>query len=129
MMRLTDAPQLLPQSALNGVAGQPSPMSNMVMNSPPLISQLANLGVLTSTITTSAAAAMSGPSINVVSGGGMMPPSVPGAVAVTSAAEVVGSNGQIVQMQNSNNCPSNLDPNASVYTPKNCSSMVGGTEA
>ncbi|XP_055625848.1 macoilin [Toxorhynchites rutilus septentrionalis] len=133
MMRLTDAPQLLPQSALNGIAGQPSPMSHIVMNNPPLISQLANLGVLTSTITTSAAAAMSGPSINVVSGGGMMPSSVqqtvPGAVVATSAADVVGSNGQIVQMQNSNNCPSNLDPNASVYTPKNCSSMVGGTEA
>lgn len=43
--------------------------------------------------------------------------------------------GQIVQMQNANsgganggNCPSSLDPNATIYTPKN-NGMVGGTEA
>lgn len=73
---------------------------------------------------------------NVVAGGaGMIPHSVhqqqqqqQNAAGVVTVA--TGSNGQIVQMQNSNNCPSNLDPNASVYTPKNCSSsMVGGTEA
>ncbi|XP_058830138.1 macoilin-1-like [Topomyia yanbarensis] len=129
-MRLSDAPQLLSQSALNGITGQASPMSHMVMNNPPLISQLSNLGVLTSTITTASAAMSAGCApANVMSGSGMVPPSMqqtgPGIVAVSAA----GSNGQIVQMQNSNNCPSNLDPNASVYTPKNCSSMVGGAEA
>ncbi|XP_058459054.1 macoilin [Malaya genurostris] len=129
-MRLSDAPQLLSQSGLNGITGQPSPMSHIVMNNPPLISQLSNLGVLTSTITTASAAMSAGCApANVMSGGGMVPPSMqqtgPGIVTVTAT----GSNGQIVQMQNSNNCPSNLDPNASVYTPKNCSSMVGGTEA
>lgn len=139
-LRLADAPQLLSQSALNG---QPSPMSHIVMNSPPLISQLSQLGVLTSTITTPTAAmpGVVGAATNVVAGGGgMMPPHTQvhqqqqqqTAVGVVTVATAVaaGSNGQIVQMQNSNNCPSSLDPNASVYTPKNCSSsMVGGTEA
>lgn len=136
-MRLADAPQLLSQSSLNG---QPSPMSHIVMNSPPLISQLSQLGVLTSTITTPTAAMSSGvvgAGTNVVTGGvGMIPHSVhqqqqsAAGVVTVAAAVAAGSNGQIVQMQNSNNCPSSLDPNASVYTPKNCSSsMVGGTEA
>lgn len=138
-LRLADAPQLLSQSTLNG---QPSPMSHIVMNSPPLIGQLSQLGVLTSTITTPTAAmsGVVGPATNVVAGGaGMIPHSVhqqqqqqqtAAGVVTVAAAVAAGSNGQIVQMQNSNNCPSSLDPNASVYTPKNCSSsMVGGTEA
>ncbi|XP_065080329.1 macoilin [Ochlerotatus camptorhynchus] len=138
-LRLADAPQLLSQSGMNG---QQSPMSHIVMNSPPLMSQLSQLGVLTSTITTPTAAmsGVVGSVNNVVTGGaGMIPHSVhqqqqhqqqTAAGIVTVAGAVTGSNGQIVQMQNSNNCPSNLDPNASVYTPKNCcSSMVGGTEA
>lgn len=134
LMRLTDAPQLLSQSVMNGLSCQPNQMSHIVMNSPPLISQLSNLGVLTSTITTSTAAMSNcGGPVNVAAGCGMVPPSVQqnaqGLVAAAAAAAVGGSNGQIVQMQNSSNCPSNLDPNASVYTPKNCSSMVGGTEA
>lgn len=135
-LRLADTPQLLSQSVLNG---QPSPMSHIVMNSPPLISQLSQLGVLTSTITTPTAAmtGVVGAATNVVAGGaGMIPHTqvhqqqTAAGVVTVAAAVAAGSNGQIVQMQNSNNCPSSLDPNASVYTPKNCSSsMVGGTEA
>ncbi|XP_052903232.1 macoilin-like [Anopheles moucheti] len=144
MMRLADAPQLLPQSMtsghLNGIgqssggggggasgagggAGgggggmsqQPSPMSHMVQNGPSFCSQLGSLGVLTSTMTTL-------PSSLVLSG--------------PNSSNGNGSNGgQIVQMQNSNNggpntgnCPSGLDPNATIYKPKN-NGMVGGTEA
>ncbi|XP_055594912.1 macoilin [Uranotaenia lowii] len=139
LMRLVDAPQLLPHPALNGLPSatggqQPSPMSHLVMNNPPLISQLSNLNVLTSTITTTAAG-LSG-STSIVAGAGMMQQAHPqqqSAVNPGLVAAAAAVNGQIVQMQNSNNCPSNLDPNASVYTPKNCSSssssMVGGTEA
>uniref|UniRef100_A0A4Y0BES9 Macoilin n=1 Tax=Anopheles funestus TaxID=62324 RepID=A0A4Y0BES9_ANOFN len=136
MMRLADAPQLLPQSMTSGhlngigqnsggggtgagggggISQQPSPMSHMVQNGPSFCSQLGSLGVLTSTMTTL-------PSSSVLSG----PHSSTG----------TGSNGgQIVQMQSSNNggsnagnCPSGLDPNATIYTPKN-NGMVGGTEA
>uniref|UniRef100_A0A182SCQ7 Macoilin n=1 Tax=Anopheles maculatus TaxID=74869 RepID=A0A182SCQ7_9DIPT len=149
MMRLADAPQLLPQSMtsghLNGIgpgsvgnggggggaggggAGgsgmqqssqqQPSPMSHLVQNGPSFCSQLGSLGVLTSTMTTL-------PSSSVLSG-----PNTSGTGNGTNG-------GQIVQMQNSNNgggsnggnCPSGLDPNATIYTPKN-NGMVGGTEA
>ncbi|XP_050081370.1 macoilin [Anopheles maculipalpis] len=152
MMRLADAPQLLPQSMTSGhlngigpgsggsgvgggVAGggsstgtggsvmqqssqqQPSPMSHLVQNGPSFCSQLGSLGVLTSTMTTL-------PSSSVLSG-----PNTVGNGSGTNA-------GQIVQMQNSNNggssagnCPSGLDPNATIYTPKNNGGMVGGTEA
>uniref|UniRef100_A0A182M7W0 Macoilin n=1 Tax=Anopheles culicifacies TaxID=139723 RepID=A0A182M7W0_9DIPT len=144
MMRLADAPQLLPQSMTSGhlngigpssgggggvgggggpVAGgggggmnqQPSPMAHMVQNGPTFCSQLGSLGVLTSTMTTL-------PSSSVLSG--------------PNSSTGNGSNGgQIVQMQNTNNggpnavnCPSGLDPNATIYTPKN-NGMIGGTEA
>lgn len=129
-LRLSDAPQLLSVSALNGGGGgsgggggQPSPMSqHMVMNNPPLINQLGALGVLTSTITTSTAPAMVLPSMQQQHHQQQQ-----------QAGLMTAANGQIVQMQNSANCPSNLDPNASVYTPKNCSQQqpqqVGGTEA
>lgn len=131
-LRLSDAPQLLSVSALNGGGGgggQPSPMSqHLVMNSPPLINQLGALGVLTSTITTSTAPAMVLPSMQ----HHQQQQQQSGLMTV--------ANGQLVQMQqqqqNSANCPSNLDPNASVYTPKNCAQQqqqpqqqVGGTEA
>lgn len=127
-LRLSDAPQLLSVSALNGGGsggGQPSPMSqHMVMNNPPLINQLGALGVLTSTITTSTAPAMVLPSMQQQHHQQQQ----------QQAGLMTAANGQIVQMQNSANCPSNLDPNASVYTPKNCSQQqqpqqVGGTEA
>ncbi|XP_035898731.1 macoilin [Anopheles stephensi] len=147
MMRLADAPQLLPQSMtsghLNGIgpgsgtggsggggvgaagggsgvgAGsqqQPSPMSHLVQNGPSFCSQLGSLGVLTSTMSAL-------PSSSVLSG------------PHTSSAGNGTNGGQIVQMQGSNNgganagnCPSGLDPNATIYTPKN-NGMVGGTEA
>lgn len=130
-LRLSDAPQLLSVSALNGGGsggGQPSPMSqHMVMNSPPLINQLGALGVLTSTITTSTAPAMVLPSMQ-------QQQQQHHQQQQQQAGLMTAANGQIVQMQNSANCPSNLDPNASVYTPKNCSQQqqpqqVGGTEA
>uniref|UniRef100_A0A182W2H0 Macoilin n=1 Tax=Anopheles minimus TaxID=112268 RepID=A0A182W2H0_9DIPT len=138
MMRLADAPQLLPQSMtsghLNGIgqgsgggvgggggpgaggAGvgmnqQPSPMAHMVQNGPTFCSQLGSLGVLTSTMTTlPSSAVLSGPNSGTGNGG---------------------NGGQIVQMQNTNNggpnagnCPSGLDPNATIYTPKN-NGMIG----
>lgn len=132
-LRLSDAPQLLSVSALNGGGsggggGQPSPMSqHMVLNSPPLINQLGALGVLTSTITTSTAPAMVLPSMQ-------QQQQQHHQQQQQQAGLMTAANGQIVQMQNSANCPSNLDPNASVYTPKNCSQQqqpqqVGGTEA
>ncbi|XP_052869380.1 macoilin-1-like [Anopheles cruzii] len=133
MMRLPDAPQLLPQplsGGLNGVGGagsggtgqQPSPMSHMVLNGQPLIGQLGGgLGVLTSTMTTVSSSNSVCP-----------PPGVTLASLASGAGSGGGSVGQLVQMQSTNqgngNCPSGLDPNATVYTPKN-NGMVGGTEA
>uniref|UniRef100_A0A2M4A9E4 Putative macoilin-2 n=1 Tax=Anopheles triannulatus TaxID=58253 RepID=A0A2M4A9E4_9DIPT len=143
--RLADAPQLLPQqlsSGLNGMNGggggggggpggpgggggsgggqQPSPMSHMVLNGQPLMGPLGGgLGVLTSTMTT-----VSSP--NSV----CPPPGVTLASLAPGSGGNVGAGGQLVQMQGANqgngNCPSGLDPNATVYTPKNNGGMVGG---
>uniref|UniRef100_A0A2M4CHJ4 Macoilin-2 n=1 Tax=Anopheles darlingi TaxID=43151 RepID=A0A2M4CHJ4_ANODA len=148
MVRLADAPQLLPQqlsSGLNGMNGgagggpggpgggavgsgsgqQPSPMSHLVLNGQPLMGSLGGgLGVLTSTMTT-----VSSP--NSV----CPPPGVTLASLAPGSGGNVGAGGQLVQMQGANqgngNCPSGLDPNATVYTPKNNGGMVGGggTEA
>ncbi|XP_035793522.1 macoilin-1-like isoform X1 [Anopheles albimanus] len=145
MVRLADAPQLLPQqlsSGLNGMNGgvgggpggqggggggggsgsgqQPSPMSHMVLNGQPLMGPLGGgLGVLTSTMTT-----VSSP--NSV----CPPPGVSLASLAPGSGGNVGAGGQLVQMQGANqgngNCPSGLDPNATVYTPKSNGGMVGG---
>uniref|UniRef100_A0A182P8D9 Macoilin n=1 Tax=Anopheles epiroticus TaxID=199890 RepID=A0A182P8D9_9DIPT len=187
MMRLADAPQLLPQSLsgghLNGIgqvssggggggaggsgggggggslAGgggnggvmqqgqqqsqqQLSPMSHMVVqNGPSFCSQLASLGVLTSTMTTlPSSSGLPGPNPSTTNNScGVHPSSGNVCVGLTSLGGSCGNGngGQIVQMQNSNsgggvnggnNCPSSLDPNATIYTPKN-NGMVGGTEA
>ncbi|XP_053679933.1 macoilin-2 [Anopheles nili] len=152
MMRLPDAPQLLPQPMssghLNGVlpgggpsgggggmqqsGQQSSSLSHMVQNGPPFCSQLGSLGVLTSTMTTlSSSSVMSGPNAGSANNCGVVGLS---SLSGTGGGGVsVSGGGQIVQMQNSNNgsngnCPSNLDPNATIYTPKN-NGMVGGTEA
>uniref|UniRef100_A0A182JWS9 Macoilin n=1 Tax=Anopheles christyi TaxID=43041 RepID=A0A182JWS9_9DIPT len=169
MMRLADAPQLLPQSLssghLNGIGPvggggsvggggtggsgmhqsnqqqQTSPMSHMVVqNGPSFCSQLGSLGVLTSTMTTlPSSSVLAGPNSNTANNGCGVHPSSGATVCVgLSSLGGTGSGnngGQIVQMQNSNNggtnggnCPSSLDPNATIYTPKN-NGMVGGTEA
>uniref|UniRef100_A0A182MYH0 Uncharacterized protein n=1 Tax=Anopheles dirus TaxID=7168 RepID=A0A182MYH0_9DIPT len=152
MMRLADAPQLLPQSLtsgvhLNGVGGGPggggagvvgvqqqsSPMSHLVQNGPPTFcGQLGSLGVLTSTMTTLAVPSASSGGPNSANNGCGVHLSSAGAAAVVAAAAAAASGGQIVQMQNvnsgggggglgsANNCPgSGLDPNATIYTPKN----------
>ncbi|XP_050092556.1 macoilin isoform X2 [Anopheles aquasalis] len=114
MVRLADAPQLLPQqlsSGLNGMNGggpggpggggggssggggqQPSPMSHLVLNGQPLMGPLGGgLGVLTSTMTT-----VSSP--NSV----CPPPGVTLASLAPGSGGNVGAGGQLVQMQGAN---------------------------
>lgn len=79
--------------------GQSSPMSHKRLGGSPLISQLQSLGVFTSTNQ-----AMSQSSVVLPHSGGQ--------------SALLG--------QGQNNNASNLDPNATVYTPKN---LVNGTEA
>lgn len=80
--------------------GPSSPMSHKRLGGSPLISQLQSLGVFTS----SSNQALSQSSVVVPHSGGQ----------------------SALMNQSQNNNASNLDPNASVYTPKN---LVNGTEA
>lgn len=81
--------------------GPSSPMSHKRLGGSPLISQLQSLGVFTSS---SSNQAMSQSSVVVPHSGGQ----------------------SALMNQGQNNNASNLDPNATVYTPKN---LVNGTEA
>lgn len=82
--------------------GPSSPMSHKRLGGSPLISQLQSLGVFTS----SSNQTLSQSSVVVPHSGGQ--------------------SALMVQGPNNNNNASNLDPNATVYTPKN---LVNGTEA
>lgn len=107
--------------------GPSSPMSQLGLSISPLLGQLSNLGVLTST-----------PPNNIPSSTNNLSSSIGGSgVGVSGVSQIVQMNGGPGSGNNSNNSNnsgssngSNLDPNATAYTPKtNNSSLVGGAEA